>query len=163
MRSRIGHVRPAVRVCGMLLRNERVLLVRQSKGDRTYWLLPGGGVERGEDLKQALCREFREEVGLEVQVDDPLGLVESISPDGGRSRHTIQIIFRVFEGAKDSGADDSTPVPVAGDPAIREIAWFAASALTTLELHPPIADLLATWMSAEGPGRFVAAGPRWVE
>lgn len=163
MRSRIGHIRPAVRVSGMLLSNEGVLLVRQSKGDRTYWLLPGGGVERGEDLEQAICREFREEVGLEVQVDEPLGLVESISPDGGRSHHTIQIIFRVSEGGRDPGGNDSAPLPVAGDSAIREIAWFAACDLATLELHPPIADLLATWMSAQGPGRFVAAGPRWAD
>jgi 8-oxo-dGTP pyrophosphatase MutT (NUDIX family) len=48
----------------MLIKNEQVLLIRQ-----TYmpgWFMPGGGVKRGETLDEAVRREAREEVGVEM-------------------------------------------------------------------------------------------------
>lgn len=45
-------------------------------GKHGYYKLPGGGVENGEDLMLALARECLEEIGCNVCVDTPLGLVE---------------------------------------------------------------------------------------
>ncbi|GIP35350.1 hypothetical protein J2TS4_45600 [Paenibacillus sp. J2TS4] len=47
---------------------EHILMVRNRKGDSSYWSLPGGAVEAGETLEQALKRETMEETGLEVEV-----------------------------------------------------------------------------------------------
>src|SRR5665811_1837153 len=64
----------------------------QNRQDRTYWLLPGGGVERVETLAEGTAREVNEECGAEITVlASPLGLVEVISPDGGETRHLIQL------------------------------------------------------------------------
>ena len=61
-------------VAGLLRRGDRVLLCHRS-ADRTWypdaWDLPGGHVEDGETPEQALVRELREELGVEVAV--PLG------------------------------------------------------------------------------------------
>src|SRR5579872_6847983 len=53
-------------VNGVLLRRGEVLLARRSHHRRTYpnlWSFPGGHVEEGENLDQALCRELQEEIG----------------------------------------------------------------------------------------------------
>jgi len=66
--------RPVLGVGGILLDGDRVLMVERGKEPlKGWWSLPGGGVETGETLEQAVCRELREETGLKVE---PLGLFE---------------------------------------------------------------------------------------
>jgi ADP-ribose pyrophosphatase YjhB (NUDIX family) len=61
-------------VGGILLERDRVLLVERGKEPlKGWWSLPGGLVECGERLAEAVCREVREETGLRVK---PLGVVE---------------------------------------------------------------------------------------
>ncbi len=153
---------PAVRVSAFIVREGRILLVRQQNAVHSYWLLPGGGVERGESLTTAVARETREECGLDVEVlDTPLALVESISPDGGKSRHLVQLVF-----AARLPADGRA---VSGDPAVREIGWFTVEELAGLVIHPPIHDLLISWSTFFGRSvgvplpPFVAMGRRWAD
>lgn len=47
---------------------ERVLLVKRTYGDKR-WGLPGGGVEPGETIHEAIIRECKEELGIDVIVD----------------------------------------------------------------------------------------------
>jgi ADP-ribose pyrophosphatase YjhB (NUDIX family) len=87
------HIR--IRVAGILLnkRNE-LLLVNHKKNGKSYWLLPGGGVEYGEDLFTALKREFEEEVSLNVlKMGPPVMMHDTIYPDG--SRHILNIYFTI--------------------------------------------------------------------
>ena len=51
---------------------ERVLLGHRR--DIDWWNLPGGGMEAGETVDEALCREVREETGLEVEVEQLAGV-----------------------------------------------------------------------------------------
>lgn len=61
--------RPVVGVGAVLIEDGRVLLIRRGKEPlRGRWSLPGGTVEAGETLEQALEREMREETLLDVRV-----------------------------------------------------------------------------------------------
>ncbi|MCZ7661928.1 MAG: NUDIX hydrolase [Gemmatimonadetes bacterium] len=162
MRPEPDHLRPVVRAAAFIERGGAVLLIRQSKGPATYWLLPGGRVDRGESLADTVIRELEEELGIHVSPrTPPLGLIESIPPTPGSGKHSIMIIF----------AADLAPgeEPRPADPAVQECRWATAGELQELKLHPPIQDILAGWLrEPRGPGReavapFTHPAPRWAD
>ena len=74
--------RPAVGVGAVARRDDDLLLVRRGHGPGAgSWSIPGGHVEMGETLHEALVREVAEETGLEVVVDRFLGWVERFGVD----------------------------------------------------------------------------------
>jgi 8-oxo-dGTP diphosphatase len=89
-----------IRVAGICRdKKGRLLLVNHKKNGRSYWLIPGGGVEYGETLHQALRREFMEELSLKVtKVGDMVFMHDTIYPDG--KRHILNLYFLVNVSGK---------------------------------------------------------------
>ena len=137
----MGH-EPRVRVSLLLRWQDRVLLCRQEKPGKEYWLLPGGGVEAGETLEEALHRELGEELGLwdTLQVEGPIAVAESIAP-GWRSgdRHVVHVVF----GADLS--DRSLEDFETHDASVRGLRLFAIEEMQEIVLHPPMKRFVQRW------------------
>jgi 8-oxo-dGTP diphosphatase len=133
-------------VCALLRWQSRILLCRQEKPGKEYWLLPGGGVEGGETLTEALWRELGEELGIwdEVVLDGPIAVADSIDPewhDGGT--HVVHVIFEADLSSR--SLDDVAP----GEAAVTGTRLFAIDELDEIVIHPPIKRFLQRWQPGD--------------
>jgi 8-oxo-dGTP diphosphatase len=141
-----------IRVAVCLLERGRVLLVQHEKEGRRYWLLPGGGVEPGETMREAVARELEEETGYRCDVGRLLIVCEAIEP---RGRHIVNMVF----AGTLLGGDQRVGI----DKALRDVRWMDRSALGGLEFYPPIATQVGRCIdeNLQGPLRFL--GNVWVD
>ncbi len=56
------------RVRAVIIENGKILTIKRTKTDTEYWGIPGGGVEENETNEEALRREAKEELGVEVEI-----------------------------------------------------------------------------------------------
>jgi ADP-ribose pyrophosphatase YjhB (NUDIX family) len=137
---------PRIRVSAILRWRGRLLLVRHEKQGKERWLLPGGGVNSGESLVDALHREMAEEVGVfdEFPIEGPVAIVDSISPEHSvYQKHVVHIIF----------AGDLSAITLETarslDSAVRGHRLFDISDLDEIALHPPIQRFLRRWQPGD--------------
>ena len=121
--------RPLVGVGGVILDGENVLLVRRGREPLLgEWSLPGGLVEVGEKLAEALRREIREETGLAVRVGPMVEVLDRILPDEqGRVRYhyvLVDYLCRVESGRLQAASDAA------------ETRWVERSRLAEYGLRP---------------------------
>ncbi len=110
----------------------RLLLVRRGRGPAAgEWSIPGGRVEGGETLAEAVVRELAEETGLEAVCDDLVGWVERIGVD----HHFVILDFLV------TVLDGPEKAPVAGGDAA-EAAWVPLEEVSHLRLVDGLAEFL---------------------
>jgi ADP-ribose pyrophosphatase YjhB (NUDIX family) len=114
LRACIGHdvlVVPSAAAC---IRDTvgRILLVRRSDGDN-LWGFPGGGMEPGERLAEAVVREVREETGLEVEPTTLIGVYSApeytFAYPNGDQVQPVTILFecRVVGGRLEPDMEES--------------------------------------------------------
>ena len=146
---------PRIRVSAILRWRGQLLLCRHEKPGKEYWLLPGGGVNSGESLTDALQRELDEELGIaaDIPVEGPVAICESIDPHRPVRKHVVHIVF----------AGDLTGRPLdavrSRDAAVRGHRLFTPDDLDGVVVHPPIQRFLRRWR----PGDPVAyLGSLWV-
>ncbi len=63
-----AQIDPPPRAAAIIVQDGAVALIERFKGDETYCLFPGGKVEDGESITEAVVREVQEELGVEVAV-----------------------------------------------------------------------------------------------
>ena len=88
--------RPIVGVGAVVFDGDQVILVRRgSPPSYGAWSLPGGAVEVGETLEEAVVREVAEEIALEVKAEDVVAVLERIflDPAGKVQYHYVLVDF----------------------------------------------------------------------
>jgi 8-oxo-dGTP diphosphatase len=72
---------PRVVVAAIIKNGDKLLLTKEIiESGREFWIFPGGGVNFGESLEEAIKREIKEELGMEIKVEKLLGFKEAIFP-----------------------------------------------------------------------------------
>jgi ADP-ribose pyrophosphatase YjhB (NUDIX family) len=127
---------PKLGVSASVWRDGKVLLVQRAKPPVGIWAFPGGHVEVGERLEEAVARELLEETGLTARFDGLLGLYDVIRRDasGLVSVHYVIACYVGFAGPGDPVA--------ASDAAAAE--WADPDRLDGYVLAPNIAEAIAT-------------------
>lgn len=97
---------PSLAVDAVILEDERIVLVkRKNPPFQGRWALPGGFVEYGETVEEAVRREVKEETGLDVRIEKLVGVYS----DPGRDPrgHTVSIVYfcRPVSGLMNAGSD----------------------------------------------------------
>ena len=118
----------------IIRRGRQILICRRSPDTRLggYWEFPGGKVEPGETIEQALERELHEELAIEATPTTALATIEHDYPDIQVRLHPFICIHRAGE-----------PQALACD----EVRWIAPADLCNFQFPPANADLLAEVMA----------------
>jgi len=129
--------RPVVGVGGVVIRDGRALIVRRGteplKGE---WSIPGGALELGENLEQAVRRERLEETGLQVSVIELLEVYERIIAAAGAGRPRYH--FVILDYLCSAGGEESRPGSDAA-----ELAWISEARIPEYGLSPAAASVLS--------------------
>ena len=124
--------RPEIAVGAVVIHDGHLLLIERGRGPaQGQWSVPGGRVEWGETLAQAVEREVAEETGLRVSCGDCIGWVERI----GEAYHYLILDFRA------TALEPGAPLQ-AGDDA-SDAAWVPLSGLDQIDLVAGLREFLA--------------------
>jgi 8-oxo-dGTP diphosphatase len=127
---------PQVAVGAVAIHDDRILLIRRGRGPAAgTWSVPGGRVQPGETLHEAVVRETVEETGLRAVVDRFLGWVERIDDalqeDAGHFV-ILDFLVTVLEPDRPPGAGDDAA----------EALWLPVDDLGSQVLAPGLLDFL---------------------
>ena len=128
--------RPILAISAVVWRAGRFVVVRRARPPaQGLFTLPGGGVEAGETLKQAVEREMREETGLIVEPIDLAGHREVIMRDaeGRVARHFVILAFAALWREGELTLNEE----------LAEARWIDAGELAGLPTTEGLADIVA--------------------
>lgn len=121
--------RPLVGVGGVVIRDERTLLIRRGSAPlEGEWSIPGGMLELGETILEGVRRELLEETAIEVRVLDLIEVFERVTRDeAGKLKYHFVILDYLCEavrGEAQAGSD------------VTAVAWARESELSKYSLTP---------------------------
>lgn len=122
----------AIGVGAVIFRDDEVLIIKRGKAPFLgQWSIPGGGLEFGEKVTDAVIREVREETGLEVKLIGLLDVFDAISepgqdqPEDDFVTHTVIIDYvgEWVSGEPVAGDDAAEAEFVSIDEAVSRLSW----------------------------------------
>ena len=126
---------PRVSVHALILNEGRILLIkRATEPSKGKWSIPGGRVELGETIHQAVKREVLEECSIEIEIERIFDVGEIILRDEEDriSYHFVLIYFLAkYKGGEVKAQSDA-----------EDTSWFTTEELAESDMHPQLCTVL---------------------
>ena len=119
----------------VIVKDEKLLAIKIQENNSTYYTLPGGGQEHGENLHQALERECMEEIGAKVEIGELIFVREYIGKNhefSARHAHAQQTEFMFLCSVHQDSFDNGSK-PDTGQSGTE---WIPIKELLNFKLYP---------------------------
>ncbi len=121
--------RPIASAHAIIMKKDRVLLIRRAhEPSKGRWSAPGGMIELGETIYEAVRREVREECGIEIEINRVIDVLDGITLDDKRLiRFHYVVIYVLARYVKGEAIPDSDA---------SDVLWVKRKELSRLDMHP---------------------------
>ncbi|WP_435357094.1 NUDIX domain-containing protein [Emticicia sp. SJ17W-69] len=135
-------IRPAI----LIIENEKILTMQYNYGGQDLYNLPGGNLEFGEHLTDALVREMMEEMGIKVSIGELIMVGEVFFAE--QKKQTFHFIF---EGEITAG----TPILNPKETSAINIKWLNINDLKSVNLYPNISEKLLQYLEGNLDNKYI--------
>lgn len=115
------------RASGIIIKDNKVLLIHRIREDREYWVFPGGSVEENESIEEALDREMAEELSIKIKEKKLLFKIENAR----RFEHNF--LITKYEGEPKLGGPEAERM---NDKNQYILTWLPTDKLDSVNLFP---------------------------
>ncbi len=136
------NIRPAV----LIIENQQILTMQYQYGGQEVYNLPGGNLELGEHLSDALMREMHEELGIEVSIGEMILVGEVYFED--RKKHTLHLLF---EGKITAGVPTINPKETSA----LAIKWLDIDDLKKVNLYPNLSKSIQDYLAGKLNNKYI--------
>lgn len=136
------NIRPAI----LIIENQQILTMQYNYGGQEVYNLPGGNLELGEHLSDALAREMQEELGIGVSVGEMILVGEVYFEE--RKKHTLHLLFegKITEGSPTLNPKETSAIA---------IKWLTISDLTTINLYPNLSKQIQDYLEKKLNNKYI--------
>jgi 8-oxo-dGTP diphosphatase len=118
----------------VIVRKGKVAAIERFRQGQHYWVMPGGGVEKGETVAQAALREAVEELGVAVRLGSLRAVIYDRLEDASVQRHWCFDASTDTDDIAIGGGPEASPAP--GDGSYSAV-WLELGVLGTRRIWPP--------------------------
>jgi ADP-ribose pyrophosphatase YjhB (NUDIX family) len=136
--------RPTPTCCACIVRDGRILLIeRAQEPNEGYWSFPGGRIEFGETVFEAVRREVHEETGLTIEPERVFQVYDWITRDDGgsvRFHYLVNYVLCRYVSGEPTARSDAA-----------DVGWFSEVDIPGLTMHPFARQTALSLLRGERP------------
>lgn len=100
-----------------------------------YWTLSRGGVEEGETVEQTAIREIKEEMNLDIEIEEQVGSIEYVASHPTKGKSLKQIVYFL-------GKTTYQPITMTSEGGLDDAQWFSLEQIPKLRMYDNIAEII---------------------